>query len=363
MSIDNLCIHNTVEAFSKGSFENTVLVMDPEASIMLSKASEAYSDAGVYLSPIIETSPFNAMILSWNACTPEGTTIQIEAQVRIYKDQQIKWSGWLTWGTWSTSSASSSAKTSEDEFAKVDTDILRVKSDFNETANAIRYRIILNTSKPENTPSIKLVAAATRNTHSREDITKQLSEVNLSELLNTDKTLEVPRFSQMLRDPKIASVICSPTSITMILNYHGLNLVPEYTAAKVYDTVYEGYGNWPFNTAFAGSLGFESYVAYCSSILDLKAEIDKGFPLAVSVRYKNNELVDSKLPIIHGAPIKKTNGHLIVVCGFIKENDKHYVVVNDPAAESNEAVRLKYELEEFDAAWKTSGRVAYIIHP
>lgn len=356
---ENLWIHNTAEIFNKGCFENTELAYESKTHITLSKTSEGYLHTGSYTSPIIETLPFNALILSWNAETPEGTSIEIEAQVRVEKEQNKRWSSWLSWGIWSTSCGSSSAEASEDELAKVYTDVLKVKVADTESASAVRYRITLKTSKADKTPSLNLVAGTMRNTSADKDALT----FNLSDVFNKEKILNVPRFSQMLRDPKIASVICSPTSITMILNYHGLNLVPEDTAAKVFDKVYDGYGNWPFNTAFAGSLGFESYVAYCSSVLDLKTEIEKGCPLAVSVRYKNSEEVEAKLPVIHGAPIKRTNGHLIVVCGFIKENSKEYVVVNDPAADCNEAVRLRYELNEFDEAWKTSGRVAYIIHP
>jgi uncharacterized protein YvpB len=356
---ENLWIQNTAEAFNNGCFENTLLADDSKTHIILTKTSDGYVHTGSYTSSIIETLPFNALILSWNGNTPEGTSIEIEAQVRVEREQDKKWSSWLSWGTWSTSCGSSSAEHSEDELAKVNTDVLRVKGIDNESASAVRYRITLKTSKPETTPSLNLVAGTMRNSGTIIDN----PVFNSPEVLTAGKILDVPRFSQMLRDPKIASVICSPTSITMILNYHGLNLIPEDTAAKVFDKVYDGYGNWPFNTAFAGSAGFEAYVAYCSSVLDLTTEIEKGCPLAVSVRYKNSEEIEANLPIIHGSPIKKTNGHLIVVCGFIKENDKEYIVVNDPAAESNETVRLMYDIEEFDAAWKTSGRVAYIIHP
>jgi uncharacterized protein YvpB len=149
----------------------------------------------------------------------------------------------------------------------------------------------------------------------------------------------------------------------MVLNYYGSKLVPEETAWSVYDVAYGSFGNWPFNTAFASSFGFEAYVTYCSSVYDLKKEINNGYPVIVSVKYRNNENVDAKHPVIHGAPISKTNGHLIVVCGFKTVDNKEYVIVNDPAAKDNEAVRLRYLVEEFDAAWQKSGMVAYIIHP
>jgi hypothetical protein len=361
----NLWVHNTYESFNKGSFDNVIALNDSKAQIILVKNENKYAKVGVYTSDIIHTLPFQYLILSWNADTPEKTSINIEAQVLVDKVEPKLWSNWLSFGTWCSGSGRSSASKTDniDEFSYVDTDTLKLKASNGETAKAVRYRVTLTTSDSKVTPAVKLIAGTLRNTEATGSLPSLYARHSLPELDNLNKELPVPRFSQMLRDPKISGIICSPTSITMILNYYGLNLVPEETAAGVYDTEYDGYGNWPFNTAFAGSKGFEAYVVYCSSIYDLKREIYNNHPLAVSMKYQNSMEVDAKLPVIHGAPIKKTNGHLIVVCGFIKEDGKEYVIVHDPAAASDEAVRLKYLLEEFDAAWKTSGRVAYIIHP
>jgi uncharacterized protein YvpB len=333
-----------------------------KTEITLDKRDIGYVESGIFTSDIIYTVPFQYLILSWNADTPKGTAIKIEAQVLVNNNGKQLWSNWLSFGKWCSEDVRYSASKTDniDELAYIDTDTLKIKGSNGETANSVRYRITLSTSDSKTTPTLKLVAGTIRNTEPSDNILDLYASASLPEI---NKELNVPKFSQMLRDPKIAGVICSPTSMTMILNYYGLNLVPEETAAGVYDSEYDGYGNWPFNTAFAGSKGFEAYVTYCSSIYDLKREIFNDHPLAVSVKYKNSQEVDAKLPVIHGAPIEKTNGHLIVVCGFTKEADKEYVIVNDPAAASNEAVRLKYLLEEFDAAWKTSGRVAYIVHP
>jgi uncharacterized protein YvpB len=363
--LGNLWIHNTYEDFNKGSFDEVVMTNGLKTEITLDKKDEDYSEVGIFTSDIIYTLPFQYLIISWNADTPKGTSIKIEAQVLVNKNGNSSWSSWLSFGKWCSKDERSSAYKTDniDELAYIDTDTLKIKGSNGETANAVRYRITLSTSDTKTTPTLKLVAGTIRNNQLSEDAPNLHTSASLPEINSINKELNVPRSSQMLRNPKIAGVICSPTSITMILNYYGLMLVPEETAAGVYDTEYDGYGNWPFNTAFAGSRGFKAYVTYCSSIYDLKREIYNDHPLAVSVKYKNSQEVDAKLPVIHGAPITKTNGHLIVICGFTKEDDKEYIIVNDPAAASNEDVRLKYLLEEFDAAWKTSGRVAYIVHP
>ncbi len=360
-----LFIHKSYEDFNKGSFNDVILKNNLKAEISLIKNNEDYTSEGIYTSEVIHTLPFHNLIISWNADTPIGTALKVEAQVLVDKAGAICWSKWFSFGTWSLEGQRSSVSKAcnTDEFAFLDTDTLKLHSSQGEFANAVRYRLTLTTTNTKITPTVRLISMSTRKIQHNDELSYLYFSGGIDNIINIDKELKVPRLSQMIRDPKIAGVICSPTSITMILNYYGLNLIPEETAERVYDTEYEGYGNWPFNTAFAGSMGYEAYVAYCHSINELKKEIYNGYPLAVSVKYKNHEEIDAKLPVIHGAPIKKTNGHLIVVCGFKKVADQEFIIVNDPAAESDETVKLEYLLEEFDAAWKSSGRVAYIIHP
>lgn len=364
MFIKNLWKDNTAEAFGKGDLDKVTITNNPKAAITLDKRNGTYCSKGIYTSPVIYTSPFDKLVMSWNAETPKGTSINIAAQVLLEKDSVQIWSDWLSWGNWSLQDErfSASVDSSSEELVSIDTDTLKVKASGCKAA-AFQYRLTLFTSDSDTAPSVMLVAGTFCDTNTDKTLANSGIMEELHDLSNLNKELKVPRFSQMLRDPKIASVICSPTSITMILNYYGLSLLPEQTAAGVYDTKYDGFGNWPFNTAFAGNFGFEAYVVFCNSIYDLKREVFNGYPAAVSVKYKNRHEVAGNLPVINGAPIAKTNGHLIVVCGFIKENGKEYVIVNDPAASCNEAVRLKYLAEEFEAAWQTSCRMTYIIHP
>ena len=75
-------------------------------------------------------------------------------------------------------------------------------------------------------------------------------------------------------------------------------------------------------------------------------------PLIISIAFKAGELP--------GAPISKTNGHLIVVRGFAKNGD---VIVNDPAARDDASVQLTYPRAALEAAWAHSHRTAYLIYP
>lgn len=319
---------------------------------------------GVYTSNIINTSTFQHFVLSWDSDTPEGTSIQVEAKVFARtKDSNgawtEKWSDWLSWGTWGTFiKRASGTGITDDPVAFVDTDTLIIKGNNGEGANKIQYRVTLNTNKYKVTPSVRLISGTLRNNLPDKGINKVFTDnLDLSNL----KILDVPQFSQMVREPSIANSICSATSIAMILNYYCTSILPEESAWGVYDYKYNGFGNWSFNTAYASSFGYKAYVEY-STIEGLKREIYNGHPAAVSVKYKNNVNVKGDLPVVDGAPIKSTDGHLIVVCGFTNENGIDYIIINDPAADNNEGVRVKYKLDQFEAAWAEFGNIAYIIH-
>jgi hypothetical protein len=168
--------------------------------------------------------------------------------------------------------------------------------------------------------------------------------------------LPVPVHSQMIY-PDGGEVWCSPTSVTMILGYWDAKLgtsladtVPK-AAKTMWDTVYDGSGNWAFNTAYASSKGYKAYVHRLSSLAQAESYIQKGIPLALSIAWGVGEL--------DGAHIAKSGGHLVVLRGFTKSGD---VIINDPAAKTDAGVRTVYQRAQLERAWiGHSGGVVYVI--
>jgi uncharacterized protein YvpB len=299
----------------------------------------------MYVSPIIFSTPFTELVMSWNAETPVGTTVSVEAQVQV----DGHWSQWFSWGVWKTwGPAGSSQETLKDPLAKMDIDTLVLNK--GKYATALRYRVRLYSNQANMTPTVKLLAATVNGQHI-------ISSVGTKK---QDVVLDVPQYSQGLRDPRIAGKICSPVSVTMLLNYYGIGIIPEETAWNVIDSNQDtcAFGNWPLNCAYASIFGLKSYVAYFSSLDDLRRELINGRPVAASVRYKNNEEVPDDLPILHNAPVEATDGHLVVVRGFVQKDGKEYVMVNDPAAKDNAAVKRLYLAEEFEKAWT---KLVYVV--
>jgi hypothetical protein len=131
----------------------------------------------------------------------------------------------------------------------------------------------------------------------------------------------------------------------------------DFAAMHTFDWHYNGAGNWPFNTAYAGSFGLEGEVVQLRSLTEAEQFIKAGIPLVVSVAFKKNELDNAG----YG-----TNGHLMVIRGFTATGD---VVVNDPASRliaSDDAVENVFDRQQFADVWlpsSRSGGIAYVIHP
>ena len=364
----SLFIFTDQDDFSKGQNEGTQITSYGNGAITLAIGAER----GSYTSPIINTSPFEYMILSWNASTPEDSNVTIHGRVRV----NGQWSQWLSWGTWSTSSyadangnqampGSALASQQSDGIANVATDELYVKGSSGETANAFQYRLILHSgSDKSNQPHIRLVASTIRNTLDGQSI-PAATPANASELEMYDQDLDVPTYSQAIRDPVISNSICSPTSVAMALAYFGHNISPEQSAWFARDYIGNMFGNWSFNVASAASFDLSGYVAYFiqedgDPWLQVKEQIAAGNPVIVSVRYQNPQSSES-YPVVEGVPISSTGGHLVLVRGFTWVDEVEYIIVNDSAARDNEEVYRKYRADQFAKAWVK--RVAYVIYP
>jgi hypothetical protein len=121
----------------------------------------------------------------------------------------------------------------------------------------------------------------------------------------------------------------------------------------VFDWIYNGHGNWPFNTAYASTFGYEGYVARFTSLARAEEFIAADVPVIMSIAWNKGDLT--------GADIDSTNGHLLVLVGFDAQGNP---IVNDPASPSNAAVQHTYLRSEFEPLWlQASGGTVYLMYP
>jgi hypothetical protein len=233
-----------------------------------------------------------------------------------------------------------SAAGQRDATGAVDVDTLRLAR----PARSFQYRVTLETSDPRATPALRLLAV------NYADLARPLTGPSVRPAAGWARDLAVPAQSQLLQDPSLMWDVCSPTSLTMVLQYWGSKLQVPDVIRGVRDATAGIYGNWPFNTAFAALQGLEARVDRFSRVEQLQAEIAAGRPVVVSVQFGRGEL--------DGAPVASTTGHLFVVRGFTPAGD---VIVNDPLGPTLPEVRRVYRRAQLANVWLGHGGVVYTI--
>ncbi|MBR6534685.1 MAG: C39 family peptidase, partial [Clostridia bacterium] len=154
---------------------------------------------------------------------------------------------------------------------------------------------------------------------------------------DTNKKLDVP-YRRQGDVPEIGGSICSATSLSMLLLYQGEDgLQVEDVAWGVRDYGAGKFGNWAYNVAYAGELGYNAYIDYYD-IDAIKYAIYTGHPVACSIKVTQGQLTGS------GHPNYKTNGHLLCVVGYQERNNKKWLLINDPAHPEVKAI-LESEFE------------------
>ena len=339
-----LCGWNNVLAQSlpKSGFSHFVGIED------FSKFTRSQNTNGesVLLSSEI-TSPisWNELIVSWNASAPAGTFLRIEAAA-ISNGHQTKFYKLGVWSPDNKTFARTSVRGQKDANGNVDTDTLAL----NKAATAAQIRITLGGTNGL-LPTLKFLGLSFSNP-------KIATASRKPNRAAWGKTIPTPEHSQ--HGYPNEKGWCSPTSLSMELSFWAKNLnrpemnltVPE-VAAKVYDADFAGTGNWPFNTAFAGSFdGMKSYVTRLDDISEVEDWIAAGIPVILSARW------DWLQP---GRPLDR-DGHLIVCVGFTKNGD---VVINDPATrlDKGESVQRIYKRADVIHSWTKSHNAVYLVYP
>ena len=280
---------------------------------------------GKFISDILEIKK-KKIVVSWNTDTQEGVYVEV-----FIRTNQKSWSPWMTYGKWCNGYNLGSQD--KQVYGDVGIYIDEINSDVN--INSCQVKVVLSREDAWKTVKVRDLFI----------VTEEIKTSGYLEIPNID--LEVPMISQMLIHD-IGNIACSPTALNMILNYYGCDIQTLDVAKGCYDTGSNIYGNWTYNMAFASECGFEAYVDYCYDIRKLTFYIKRGIPIVASVRTDE---------IITGAPQAYPEGHLLVVRGFLQE-DESYVIVNDPASKTEEDVKRYYKLEEFLKIWK---HVIYVV--
>lgn len=288
--------------------------------------------------------PFTEAVPSWVADTPTGSWVEVQLRAGT----RGRWTSFYRIAQWDAQAEHSrrtSFEAQRDADGRVATDTLALSA----PAEQIQARVLLYGAQRPELRRLTLAlsgpgAASARST---------LAPVELA----------VPPRAQL--DYPDGPNICSPTSLAMVLAYWHARTgdpqlapfaerraVAEIATPRVYDPAYDGYGNWGFNTALAGSLGLDAAVVRFAGLGELGAWLGSGVPVIVSVAWQPGQL--------DNAPVPASNGHLLIVAGFDPQGN---VIVADPRGDTPAEVRRVYRAAQLERAWQHSSGTTYLAYP
>jgi Peptidase_C39 like family len=286
------------------------------------------------------------LIASWNAVTPDGTWVEVLVRAEL----DGRWTKWYNLGIWASGTDtvqrhSVRLQGDADGYVSVDTLVIGNKK---AVVGAYQLSVRLFSADGLAVPSVRYLSAA----YSTTPVKK--SQPSVGNPANWGTLLPVPECSQMVYEG--GNVWCSPTSTSMVVAYWmGLgncSLMPG-AADGIYDWVYDGTGNWPFNTAYAATFGLQASVRRFTNMNEIESWVKQGVPVVFSYAWNKGDLT--------GAAVGSSSGHLSVIVGFDASGNP---IVNDPAAATNEDVQRTYLRSELESLWlSNSGGTVYLIKP
>ncbi|WP_234038944.1 C39 family peptidase [Micromonospora coerulea] len=326
-------------------------------------------DLATWTSPVVWTGfDVDEIVPSWTADTPAGCWLRVE--LRGWDSGEPS-TDWYVLGHWAADDAtihrsSVPGQTHDEAWAMVDT-----MGALRSAITGWQARVTLfRRHGTAASPVLRTVGAVA----SAEDVAPTAGPAAAAAVRAArGRVLDVPRYAQRLhaggetRWGGGGDSWCSPTSVSMVLDFWGAGPTPDryawvtppgprpvvvHAARGCYDHAYAGAGNWPFNTAYAGRPGVEAFVTRLRSLAEAELFVAAGIPLIVSAAFRAGEVPGLDYD---------TKGHLMVLVGFTADGDP---VLNDPYAADDDSVRRTVDREPFQAAWLGgSGGVAYVIRP
>ena len=307
---------------------------------------------GSFESAVYECSRFNQINACWNAAVYEGGAVEVFARAR----HDGIWTEYLTWGVFTPCNTRGTRENKTDESAIVDQDTFCMSEDLE--ADAIQVKVeIRRDSRKDRSPVLRMVSMTFRGG----EMVPLYVEEPVSEI--PDRVLiEAPAVSQMIRSPKVSADICSPTSMTVMMNSRvpELNLLPEEYAVNVKDEEEDIFGSWSFSVAGAGLYGFEAYTQFGDFDIVMQ-ELAKGHTVGMNVRYSNDP-EDPDVPYMEGV-FDRTTGHLICLIGYeyedgIRDDDHLYFYSSDSFAYSDQTAYRRYKASQLKECF---GGILYLI--
>jgi len=192
-----------------------------------------------------------------------------------------------------------------------------------------------------------------------------------------------PMRSQQATGPILGGVNCSAVTIGMIVNGfldmdgHTPPFRPmEEIGLNLFDYQLNGFGNWQFTVAGAGTYGLRAHVEYNdrhAESTDIMMEtilrhLMSGHAIGLSLQFSGDSTAPHFIPRTDGT----TAGHLIVLLGIVQRSGNWYVISYEPwsgsGSNANDRVYRELPMQNLVNAMRFSGangthNIIYVVRP
>ncbi len=306
---------------------------------------------GWMVTPPVEVSHgFHRAIPSWNLLQPEGSSYQVEFRAR---GANGCWTSWF-----SNETPEATQEPYKNPMVSWDIDQLLSK----ETMTAFQLRVHLRRESANHpSPALRTLYLASKHSpweERRTDVALPQTSLKRESFLvpgmgrdsySSVGPISLPFVYQHDLDPGIGGRICSPTSVSMVLQGAGIKVEALEVARLAYHSGYKIYGVWPLAVHAAYQLGLKGWVQFINSWREAESYLRKGIPLVTSIAFSDGDLKEPPYP--------PTEGHLLVLLGI---DEQGRPITHDPHLPRDQGAYLHWNREDFSKAWLERGGVAYV---
>ncbi len=326
-------------------FEMTCMRFIPGRGVTLLSENNDGLTTGSCVSPVLKSPfPMTELLPSWNVDLPTSAGVTIFAQVS--RDGET-WSDWLYIGRDGAAPRVHTRNTTWDG-VDVDVDYLLISKPL------VYYRWRVDLSGINSAmPSLRLFAVCAGHSAGDKALFERHGTRPAPDSKPAEIRLEVPWRSQRADDvPKrIREAVCCPTSIAMVLEYHGKDLTTSDVCDLNYDRDYRIWGVWPKSAQTLSRFGLRSWVMQARSLEDLRPWLERGLPVIISVKAFKGDITTPRY--------YEATGHIMVVSGMDAEGN---LWINDPYGH-RESEPLKWTRAEMEKILIGRGGVVIVAEP
>ncbi len=317
------------EAFMRGELDNVTV---SGGQVVLDMVQGAYVPYGCYTSPAIPLPTFDTLYPSWNAASPPGTAVEVQARVLV----DGNWTGWFGFGRWSAFIRRESAKPQRRGAIALQGDRLLLDT---KLATQAQLRIYLYTREEKATPAVRLLGVGVRPANA---IPASGRPVNAA--------LHLPPYAAFRRAPALGRQMDLAISLASLTNRWGADLLPEEFALALYDKAAPDRANLCFAAAAAGCWGFPAWAGW-ADLATLRAEVRAGFGVVVNL---------ATTPAQQAAGFPESR--YTALRGFATDpaTGRQRVLLNDPLAAGDFEAEISLPIDDFLVSWNN---VALFMRP